>query len=238
MGIGRPAHFIGAPLLKFYGSSPRSDARENATRLIAAEVVGTAYNQPNIETRLPVLMKFILNIVDRITLIMGYAAAIAVILMMLHVTLDVVLDAVFNKPLPATLIIVSNYYMPLVTFLPLAFVERLDNHVKVDVATQFLPFTSQKHLFGWTFVLCFAICGLLAYATWLEAVSKFQIGSFSLERGVAVPTWPVRFAAPISYGLLTILFFFKFVAYTAGSDVFNSAKPSLGALGKFDGADE
>lgn len=183
-------------------------------------------------------MKSTLRIIDKITLIMGYVAAAAVVMMMFHVTLDVVLETLFDRPLPATLVIVSNYYMPLVTFMPLAFVERLDNHVKVDVATQYLPHVAQKHLFGWTFVICFAICALLTYATWLEAVSKFQSGSFSIERGVAVPTWPVRFAAPIAYGLLSALFLFKFIAYVIGSDVLHTQKRALGALGKFDGSDE
>lgn len=183
-------------------------------------------------------MKRTLSIIDKVTLWLGYAAAAAVVLMMVHVTLDVVLKVLFNSPLPATLIVVSNYYMPLVTFLPLAFVERLDNHVKVDVATQYMPLVVQKHLFGWTFVLCMVICGIMTHATWVEAVSKYQIGSFSLERGIAVPTWPARFAPPVSYGLLTVLFLFKFIAYVLGSDILQRQKPALGALGRFDGPQE
>ncbi len=179
-----------------------------------------------------------LRIIDTITVYIGYIAAAAVVLMMVHVTLDVVLDVLFNRPIPATLVIVSNYYMPLVAFLPLAFVERLDNHVKVDVATQFLPLVAQRHLYGWTFLVCLGICVLLTYATWLEAVSKFRVGSFSLERGVAVPTWPVRFAAPLAYGLLSVLYLFKFIAYILGSDVLRTQKNTLGALGDLGGSDE
>lgn len=182
-------------------------------------------------------MKLTLTIIDKITLYLGYVAAVAVVLMMVHVTLDVVMENLFNRPLPATLIIVSNYYMPLVTFLPLAFVERLDNHVRVDVVTQFLPLGTQKHLFGWIFLLCFAICALLTYATWLEAVNKYQVGSFSLERGVGVPTWPARFAAPVAYGLLAVLFLFKFIAYIIGSDILRRQKSGLGALGQLDGSE-
>jgi TRAP-type C4-dicarboxylate transport system permease small subunit len=183
-------------------------------------------------------MKRTLGIIDRITLWLGYVAAAAVVLMMVHVTLDVILDVLFNRPLPATLVIVSNYYMPLVTFLPLAFVERLDKHVKVDVATQYMPLVAQRHLFGWTFVLCMVICGMLAYATWIEAVSKYRIGAFVLERGTPVPTWPVRFAAPLSYGLLTVLFLFKFVAYVLGSDVLQRERPRFGVFGQFGGSKE
>jgi TRAP-type mannitol/chloroaromatic compound transport system permease small subunit len=101
-----------------------------------------------------------------------------------------------------------------------------------------MPLVAQRHLFGWTFVLCMVMCGLLTYATWLEAVSKYQIGSFVLERGTAVPTWPARFAPPASFGLLTLLFLFKFLAYVLGSDILQCEKPRFGALGQCDGPEE
>ena len=183
-------------------------------------------------------MKLVLNIIDRVILALGFLAACAAVMMMIHVTLDVVLDVLFNRPLPGTLIIVSNYYMPLVTFLPLAFVERLENHVSADVLTQFLPDRGQTHLFGWTFVLCFTVCAVLTYATWLEAVDKFHIGAFKMERGMKVPTWPIRFAAPIGYGILTLLFLFKFVAYIIRSNVLREGQNSLGILGTNDGVNE
>ena len=183
-------------------------------------------------------MKLVLNLIDRVILVLGFMAACAVVLMMVHVTLDVVLDAFFNRPLPATLIIVSNYYMPLVTFLPLAFVERLENHVAADVLTQFLPRRGKKHIYGWIFLLCFVVCAMLTYATWLEAVDKFHIGAFNIERGMKVPTWPVRFAAPLGYGLLALLFAFKFIAYAARNSALLKEQSHLGVLGADDGVKE
>lgn len=161
-------------------------------------------------------MQLILKIIDKLTLALGFLAGVAVVVMMAQVTLDVVLELLFNAPLPATLTLVSAYYMPLVTFLPLAWVERLDNHIAADVLTQYLPRRGQKHLYGWIFLLCFAVSALLTHATWIEAVDKYEIGSFNIEKGMKIPTWPVRFAAPVSYGLAAALFLFKFIAYVAG----------------------
>lgn len=172
----------------------------------------------------------VLKLIDKVTLYLSVLAAAAVVIMMVQITMDVVLRTLFNWPLPATLAIVSNYYMPLITFLPLAFVERLDQHIAADVLTQFLPARGQKHLFGWTFLLCCAVCALLTYATWIEAVAKYRIGAFEIERGIKILTWPVRFAAPFSYGLLGLLFFFKFVSYLAGAGADHATQGGLAAF--------
>ncbi|MCL7466144.1 TRAP transporter small permease [Phaeovulum sp. NW3] len=168
-----------------------------------------------------------LKIFDGITSVLSILAAMAVVVMMVQVTLDVVMELVFNKPLPATLTLVAKYYMPMVTFLPLVYVERLNQHVAADVVTQFLPRSGQKHLAGWIFLFSAVVCAFLSYATWVEAVDKFHIGSFSMERGMKVPTWPTRFVAPASYGLLSLLFVLKFIAYILRSPVFDDDQPAF-----------
>ena len=182
-------------------------------------------------------MRPVLKVVDAITMVLSVLAACAVVIMMVQVTLDVVLELLFNKPLPATLTLVAKYYMPMVTFLPLVYVERLNQHVAADVVTQFLPLGGQKHLAGWIFLLGAAVCGMLTYATWFEAVDKFQTGSFAMERNMKIPIWPVRFAAPASYGLLTVLLVLKFIAYitrSAGLDDKRHPFPGLPETGSKD----
>lgn len=181
-------------------------------------------------------MHLIVKFIDRMALFLGFLAGIAVVLMMLQITSDVVLRSLFNAPIPATLTLVSSYYMPLITFLPLAFVERLDQHISADVITQFIPVGGQKHLFGWIFLLCFAVCAFLTYATWVEAVDKYEIGAFALERGRRIITWPVRFAAPISYGFLAFIFLVKFIAYLIGYGNLPPASDSLENHNETEGA--
>lgn len=173
------------------------------------------------------LVRLMVKLIDNMALFLAFVAGIAVLLMMLQITSDVVLRSVFNWPIPATLTLVSNYYMPLITFLPLAMVERLEQHISADVLTNFLPAWGQKHLFGWIFLLCFVVCALLTCATWVEAVDKFEIGAFAIERGTRIITWPVRFAAPISYGFLAFIFLVKFIVYLVGFGSLPSANDSL-----------
>ncbi|SPJ25404.1 TRAP transporter small permease [Palleronia abyssalis] len=164
-------------------------------------------------------MRFIVSLIDPATFVLAIVAGLAVVAMMVQVSLDVVMDVLFGTPVPATLTLVAGYYMPLITFLPLAFVERLESHISVEVMTQFFPARGQKHLHGWIFLFCCIVCGMLTYATWIEAVDKFHIGSFSIERGIKIVNWPVRFAAPAGYGLLCLLFLLKFIAYLAGASM-------------------
>ena len=182
-------------------------------------------------------MKSVLKVVDGITLVLSTLAAIAVVVMMVQVTLDVVMELLFNTPLPATLTLVAKYYMPMVTFLPLVYVERLNQHVAADVVTQFIAPGGQRHLAGWIFLLSAAVCAMLTYATWVEAIDKFETGSFAMERNMKIPIWPVRFAAPASYALLTLLFVFKFIAYITRSTVFDDKRhpfPGFTATGGHD----
>ncbi|MBV7407434.1 TRAP transporter small permease [Maritimibacter sp. DP1N21-5] len=163
-------------------------------------------------------MRAVLRIIDAATLVMSWVAAIAVIVMMVQVTADVVMKNLFNAPVPATLTLVSNYYMPLITFLPLAFVERIDKHVSVEVLTAAFPGGVQKHLYGWIFLVCMIVTGFIAYAVWDEALSKYAAGTFEIERGQKIITWPVRFSAPLGYGFLSLLFALKFIAYLFGAN--------------------
>ncbi|MBV0911067.1 TRAP transporter small permease [Anianabacter salinae] len=183
-------------------------------------------------------MRFLMSFIDKATFVLAIIAALAVVMMMVQVSLDVLLDLLFNTPVPGTLTLVSSYYMPLITFLPLAFVERNENHIAVEVVTQFFAPRGQKHLFGWTFLFCCIVCGMLTHATWIEAVDKFHIGSFSIERGVKIVNWPVRFSAPAGYGLMCLLFALKFLAYLLGAKTLTAANPHHGVFQEDIGAKE
>ncbi|MCH9675152.1 MAG: TRAP transporter small permease, partial [Gammaproteobacteria bacterium] len=54
--------------------------------------------------------------------VLTFVACVAVVLMMLHITLDVFMRWI-GFPIPATVTIVPHYYMLPIIFLPLALVE-------------------------------------------------------------------------------------------------------------------
>jgi TRAP-type C4-dicarboxylate transport system permease small subunit len=112
--------------------------------------------------------------------------------------------------------VVSSYYMVIVVCLPLAFVERADAHISVDVITNLFSKSVQTKLFGWIYLLSAAVFALVAYSSWDEAVSKYNLGQISVERGFAIPTWVGYFAVPLGFGMGTIYAVLRFVQFLIG----------------------
>ena len=85
---------------------------------------------------------------SRLTNFMTVLGGLAIALMMLHVTADVVARFLFGTPIPGTITVVSHYYMIVAAFVPLAFAEQKEGHISVEVVTERLPAFVQKHLQG------------------------------------------------------------------------------------------
>ena len=159
----------------------------------------------------------------------GVAAGLAVSLMMLHVTIDIVLRFLFDAPLTGTITFVSHYYMVFLVCLPLAFVERADGHIAVDVVTDRLPERWSYHLRHIALIPSAAVVGLVAYATWDEAVGKYQRGTFLMEQGLEVPIWIGYFALPLGYGLMALYLLLKFAGYLQGRPITSMVEASTAA---------
>jgi TRAP-type C4-dicarboxylate transport system permease small subunit len=138
---------------------------------------------------------------------------LAIALMMLHVSLDVLLRYVFNAPLPGTITIVAYYYMIIAAFLPLAFAEQKNAHISVEVFTDLLPDRGQYHLAAWILPLSAAIFGGMAWRTWGEAVSKHNITASVVQGNTSIPVWPTYYVLPIGFGLLSLVLAYKFLVY-------------------------
>lgn len=140
----------------------------------------------------------------RISNLFEYAAAIVVLLMMLHITLDVIAKYAFNHPLPGTLPIVAHYYMVAVVFLPLAFVEINKESIAVDLFYQWFP--------GWMkyfATLLGTVCSItffsvLAYQSYHNAKRAFGTGEF-VDGTYLVITWPSRFLLPLSFASVVVV---------------------------------
>lgn len=157
------------------------------------------------------------RLLDRVIGAVTWIGVAAIILMMLHITFDVIGKFVFNTPVPATISLVSNYYMVVVAFIPLALVEKRNAHISVEVLTEFLPLRSQYHLFSWTYLLSATVFGLLAYRTGQEAMKTYEAGTFMVEQGVKIITWPSYFLLPLGTGLMTAVLIYRWVLYVTGA---------------------
>lgn len=133
--------------------------------------------------------------------------AAIVLLMMLHIVVDVTLRF-FNIPLQATIEIVQAWYMVPVAFLPLAYVEKVNGHISVELVSQHLGQRTQELLVGGVSVLSALYFGALAWRTGIDAWGKYQVGEIALG-DVAVVVWPTRFLLPIGCGLIVIFLIYK-----------------------------
>jgi len=136
-----------------------------------------------------------------VTMAMGI---VAVLLMMVHISIDVVAKYLFGLPMPGTITVVSNYYMVLVAFLPLAFTERKNAHISVEVVTEHFPPWLQGGLKIVSLVFCAAIFAAMTWQSWIEAGRAHKVGAFEIEQNVKLLIWPARYLLPLGCGLMTL----------------------------------
>lgn len=129
---------------------------------------------------------------------------IALLAMMVHVTADVVGKFVFRRPVPATLEMVSNYYMVAVVFLPLAAVERRQGNIHVELIYAHLPRVLKRILDIATYCLFSWFLWLLVTSTWKVAMKKYAVGEFIMGT-YSIEIWQTRFLVPVGAGLALAL---------------------------------
>mgnify|MGYP003679547649 CR=1 FL=1 len=147
-------------------------------------------------------------------------AGIALILMMVHISTDVVAKYIFRIPMPGTITVVSNYYMVLVAFLPLAFTERRNGQISVEVVTTLLPAKYQRILNVFSLIFCASVFAALAWQGWVEAGRSQKVGTFEIEQNMKLLTWPARYLLPIGCGLIAMTLLVKiWIALRRGKDL-------------------
>lgn len=144
---------------------------------------------------------------------------LAIALMMLHVTGDVIMRYVFNSPLPGTLTVVTYYYMILATFLPLAFAERRQAHISVEIATDMMSRRVRHHLKGWIYLPTALIMGLFAWRSLDAGLSAYDLGATQVQGATRIAVWPAYFALPVGAGLMAAMLVLRFLNYLFGFSV-------------------
>ncbi|CUR47966.1 TRAP transporter small permease [Alloalcanivorax xenomutans] len=153
---------------------------------------------------------------SKITNLMTVIGGLAIALMMLHVTFDVIGRYVFGTPIPGTITIVSHYYMIVAAFVPLAYAEQKNAHITVEVVTERLPQIVQKHLEGWALAFSGVVFSFLTVRTWGEALSKHAINASVVQGDASIAVWQTYFVLPVGIGLMTLVLFYKFIVYLFG----------------------
>src|SRR5262245_6163210 len=134
---------------------------------------------------------------DRLTRFLTMLGAVGVVLMMLHVCLDVLLRTFGFAPIPATVEIVSYYYVVLLAFLPLAWVERQHSMIAMELLDPLLPSGLRRISDIAIALLATAIYSALTWSTWLSAANNLASGAFVMALDLSIPIWPSYFLPPV-----------------------------------------
>ncbi|MCR2764353.1 TRAP transporter small permease [Microbacterium sp. zg.B48] len=140
--------------------------------------------------------------VDALTRGAAGVAAVATVLMGLHIVADVIGRAVFNHPLPATLEIVSFMWMPTIVYLAVAYAQLKNEHLRVTLSVERLHGRSRRIADVVGFGIGGLVIGMMTAYAWMSAARSVAI----LEMRPAViyvPLWPFRVVVVI--GLLLLL---------------------------------
>ncbi|WP_102225354.1 TRAP transporter small permease [Acidimangrovimonas sediminis] len=161
-------------------------------------------------------MSFISKTVDAVLRLLSLIGTLCVVLMMLHVTADVVMRYAFNRPLPGTLNIVSRYYMVIIVFLSLAVAERQDAHISVEIVYDLLPSGLRRLLAPLSWLLTAAVFAAVAIRTGQVAWTKTLIRASVDEGTSAIPIWQSYWPVAIGSAVFALFCAYRLVLALIG----------------------
>jgi TRAP-type C4-dicarboxylate transport system permease small subunit len=156
-------------------------------------------------------MRSISRVEDLLFTLLTLIGALAIIMLMLHVAVDVLLRNLTNTPVPATYEIVTHYYMIALAFIPLAWVERSGGMVQVELIESILGPRELKWSDRFVALISTIIYGALTWVTWQTALKNFDTGVFVMAQNIRVPTWPAYFLVPLGFGLAGMATFSRLI---------------------------
>ncbi|PQO24747.1 TRAP transporter small permease [Rhodobacteraceae bacterium WD3A24] len=163
-------------------------------------------------------MSALARLAERMAQTLALVGAVGVLLMMVHVGIDVAARNIVGRPLPATNEIVSRYYMVLIAFLPLAWVERRRGMVSVEVVDAMLGPRITRVSDVIVALLACAIYAVMTYTTWETALSNWGSGSSVIVLNMLLPVWPTYFLPPAGFALAALVTAFRAVEVAAGTE--------------------
>lgn len=144
-----------------------------------------------------------------------WLSGLALILMMLHVTADVLSKYLFNAPVPGTAEVVAAYYMISVVFLPLAYVEVANRSIVVEMIYDLLPNCAKYPLDIIGTLISLAFFGFLAYLGVGLAEEAFAVREY-VDGLWRIVVWPSRFLIPLGMAVAALALLLRLVDLLRG----------------------
>lgn len=154
--------------------------------------------------------KGLLEIIDRILVVISAVATIAV---MLIVTADVVMRYFFVRPLAWAYDAIGLYMMATIFFLALPFSLRQHSHISVDVIVHLIPRRLRHAIEAFGYAAMTAILGLLVWLTADRLTAAFR-NSEIVDGAVSLPAWIAQVPVLIGASVLAIHCLIRCVLHT------------------------
>ena len=133
-----------------------------------------------------------------------FLSGVAVVLMMANITVDVLGSKLFSTGVPATLEMVSYYYMIAVVFLPLAAIELKREYLIVDLFMDLAPAGLRRCSELLRVAATVTAYGFLTWLTLTSALKSYRTGELVLSAEV-IHIWPARFILPLAFAVATLV---------------------------------
>jgi TRAP-type C4-dicarboxylate transport system permease small subunit len=149
-------------------------------------------------------MRIVERLINGLANLLAAVAGVIVLLMMLHVSIDVIGKFFFNHPIDGTIELVAAYYMVAIIFLPLAYVSRGEGQIKVEMFTQKLTGRKLALLEGVVGIFTLLYLVFFVWRTGISAVEKTIQGEMWESAADYVHVWPSRWFLPIGTAAMAI----------------------------------
>lgn len=151
----------------------------------------------------------------RVNLACGFLSGIAMLLMMVAGTADIVgsnLDKLGlpSRPVPAAFEFMATM-MVVVVFLAVPLAQARRSHIHVELVANMLPAGVRRKLEIVHHALSAALFALIAWFGWGGWLHAFQVGEFAAGL-VNYPIWPARFVLALGASLMTVQCLFDLAA--------------------------
>ncbi len=138
---------------------------------------------------------------------MNWVGSFVLLIMMFLTVADVFLRKVYSKSILGT-VEVTEFMLLIVIFFTMASTEFNDGHVKVDLVVRQLSHRSQGIVDMITQFICFGLCGMITWSTFLYALSMKISGEVSQD--LWIPMYPFVFLVALGCAVFTFALLIKF----------------------------
>ncbi len=127
------------------------------------------------------------------------------VLMCLHVGVEVLSRSFFGRPLVGTIEAVSFFYMIIVSFLPLAFVQLQRAHISVDVLANVLPPMALRLVDLLANIVTLIVVSIVSWAAFTMALRQTGFEESTRAGMYSLPIWPSRWVVVAGFAIMALV---------------------------------